>query len=68
MEHLLVVVNPALLITYFQCGQSTFLQCYSVVLPKRLISGSVHAGWLFAWQRTDDRIEKDITFPKISVL
>ena len=43
---LLVVVNPALLITYtsFSYGQSTCLQCYSVALYKRLFSGSVHTG------------------------
>ena len=44
IQHLLAVVNPALLITFFSYGQSTFLQCYSVALPKRLISCSVHAG------------------------
>ena len=28
----------------FSYGQSTFLQCYSVALYKRLFSGSVHTG------------------------
>ena len=32
LQHLSAVVNPALLITFFSYGQSTFLQCYSVAL------------------------------------
>ena len=44
MQPLLNVVNPALLMTFFSYVQSTFMQCYSVALSKRLISGSVHAG------------------------
>ena len=48
MQHLLDVVNPALLITFLPCGQSTFMQCYvySVALHKRLICAPVHAGIL----------------------
>ena len=40
MHRILAVVNPALLMTFFSNSQSTFLQCYSVALSKRLISGS----------------------------
>ena len=44
MEHLLSVADAGLIITFFSCGQSTFMQCYSVALNKHLISATVHAG------------------------
>ena len=44
MEHLLFVADAGLIITFFSCGQSAFMQCYSVALNKRLISATVHAG------------------------
>ena len=44
MELLLSVANAGLIITFFSCGQSTFMQWYSVALNKRLISATVHAG------------------------
>ena len=46
MELLLSVANEGLIITFFSCGQSTFMQWYSVALNKRLISATVHAGIL----------------------
>ena len=46
MELLLSVANAGLIITFFSCGQSTFMQWYSVALNKRLISATVHAGTL----------------------
>ena len=44
MELLLSVANAGLIITFFSCDQSTFMQWYSVALNKRLISATVHAG------------------------
>ena len=44
MEHLLSVADAGLIITFFSVEQSTFRQCYSVALYKRLISATVHAG------------------------
>ena len=52
LQHLLAAVHGALIIccrcrvdyTFFSCGQSTFMQRYSVALNKRLISATVHAG------------------------
>ena len=41
MEHLLSVADAGLM---FSCGQSTFMQCYSVALNKHLINATVHAG------------------------
>ena len=63
MEHLLAVVSLALLMTFcFAHGQSMFLQCYSITLSKRLISGSVYDGWypldisgLWVWFSLDGR-------------
>ena len=52
IQHLIAVVNPALLITCFSYDQSTFLQCYTVALNKRLISGPVLAG---SWRQTSHR-------------
>ena len=44
MEHLLSVADTGLIITFFSCGQSMFMQCYTVALHKRLISATVHVG------------------------
>ena len=44
MEHLLSVSDAGLIITFFSCGQATFMQCYSVAQNKHLISATVHAG------------------------
>ena len=45
LQHLLAAVHAALISTafffFFSYGQSTFLQCYSLALQKRLFSGSV---------------------------
>ena len=56
LQHLLAAVHAALIrlcqsstaYDFFSYGQSTFLQCYSVALPKPLISGSVHSGHLLS--------------------
>ena len=51
LQHLLAAVHRAavadagLIITFFSCGQSMFMQCYSVALNKCLISATVHAGY-----------------------
>ena len=47
MEHLSSVADAGLIITFFSCGQSTFMQWYSIALNKRLISATVHAGYLY---------------------
>ena len=43
LQHLLSIANAGMLMTFFSCGQSMFIQCYSVALNKRLFSGPVHA-------------------------
>ena len=43
MDHLLSVADVRLNITFFSCGQSMFMHCYSVILNKPLISATVHA-------------------------
>ena len=44
MQDLLDLLNPALTFLFIY-GHSIFLQCFSVALSKRVISGSVHAGY-----------------------
>ena len=46
MEHLLSDADAGLIMTFFSCGQSMFIQCYTVALHKRLIRVTVHAGTL----------------------
>ena len=44
MEQLLTVVNPGLLLTFVSLVNKRFKQPLTEALPKRLLSGSVHAG------------------------
>ena len=50
LQHLLSALLEALIncckfrATFFPCGQSTFMQCSTVALHKRLLSAPVHAG------------------------
>ena len=46
-KHLLTVGNAELHNTFFPCGQSTFMQCFTVALHKRLLSALVHAGAIY---------------------
>ena len=52
LQHLLAAVHAALITCcrcraayhFFIIGQTTFMQCYTVALHKRLVSAPVHAG------------------------